>query len=95
MLQHWPPERKQPHVLDFDLTSIAFFPRSACDFDREGTRRLFPGWEAIIQAFATKSEGLGFKPFFVKRSGLGQQTDTTALLEEILENCRLEPRAIS
>ena len=93
MLQHWPPERKQPHVLDFDLPDIYCVLPEDCV--RRAVKELggsFPGWETIIEAFKTESEGLGFKPFFLKRSGLGQQTDSTALLADILEICRLEPR---
>jgi hypothetical protein len=93
MLQHWPAERKQPHVLDFALPDIYCALPEACVRQAVKSRGgSFPGWDEIIQAFEIESEGLGFKEFFVRRSSLPQKTDTTTLLHEILENCRVNAR---
>lgn len=94
MLQDWPPERKRPHVVDFALPDIYCAVPDQCVrqvvADRGGS---FPGWEPVIEDFAGDTSGLGFKTFFLRASGLPSETETTALLGEILERCRMEPRA--
>jgi hypothetical protein len=94
MLQRWPAERKQPHVVEFTLPDIYCAVPDQCVrqvvADRGGS---FPGWRRVIKDFGDETSGRGFKDFFLAASGLSRKTDTTTLIEEILERCRVQPRA--
>jgi hypothetical protein len=92
MLQHWPLERKPPHVVEFALPDIYCALPDQCVAqvvsDRGGR---FAGWDRLIKQFEADSTGRGFKPFVAVESGLSADTDTTELLNEILERCRSRP----
>lgn len=92
MLQNWPPERKRPHVVEFVLPDIyAALPDRCVRQVVDGRGGSFPGWRQVVKDFAGVS-GIGFKDFFVAQSGLPPDTDTTKLLVEILDRCRIQPR---
>jgi energy-coupling factor transporter ATP-binding protein EcfA2 len=93
MLRHWPPERKQPHVVSFELPDIYCALPDECVRQIVKTRKgSFSGWQPIIDSFSAEATTVGFKSFFLKKCGLPAETDTTELLSEILERCRRPAR---
>jgi hypothetical protein len=93
LLRSWPPERRPPHVVEFGVPDIYCALPDQCVrqvvTDHGGS---FNSWNAVIKRFRAAANAGGFKPFFLEQSGLPRDTDTDALLDEILERCRRKPR---
>ncbi len=91
LLRHWDMPSPKPRVASFSLPDIFRAIPEKCiakAVEAEGGR--FPGWDVVDRAFAG-SNGVGFKPFLMKRSGLPPDTDSTRLLARALEICRSRP----
>jgi hypothetical protein len=93
MLQRWPAEWRRPHVVDFRLPDIFCSLPDQCVRavveDRGGS---FAGWAVVTRAFDAGAGGAGFKDFSLSQAGLPRETDTDALLREILDRCPVRPR---
>jgi hypothetical protein len=91
LLNNWHSQAPKPHVASFPLPDILrALPETCIAKAVEARGGAFPGWEEIDSSYAPGGN-TGFKQHLLARSRLPAETDTTELLDQVLDICRGKP----